>query len=119
LNKLLRYPRIYDNLNSLSHRGDFAQAALDLWKIKAPFGIYNLTNPGWVTTRQVVEQLQHAGHLRHQPNFFCNDDEFYQTAAATLRSNAILDSSKLLSTGVRMRPVLTALEEAIRQLHTS
>ena len=27
------------------------KAALDLWEIRAPFGIYNITNPGAVTTR--------------------------------------------------------------------
>lgn len=119
LNKLLHYPRIYDNLNSLSHRGEFVQAALDLWRIKAPFGIYNLTNPGWVSTRQVIEQLQLAGHLRHEPYYFRNDDEFYQTAATTLRSNTILDSSKLLATGVKMRSVQEALEQSIAKLQTS
>ena len=53
LSKLQRYPKIYDNVNSISHLGDFVRAAFELWKIAAPPGIYNITNPGWVTSREV------------------------------------------------------------------
>ena len=54
LSKVQRYEKVYDNVNSISHRGDFVRACLDLWERRAPFGIYNVTNPGFVTTRQVV-----------------------------------------------------------------
>src|SRR5207245_968903 len=54
LTKVQRYPKVYDNVNSISHRGDFVRVCLDLWDIKAPFGTYNITNPGFITTRQVV-----------------------------------------------------------------
>src|SRR5262249_1827206 len=58
LSKVQRYAKAYDNVNSISHRADFARACLDLWKIRAPFGTYNVTNPGFVTTRRVVEYIQ-------------------------------------------------------------
>jgi UDP-glucose 4,6-dehydratase len=114
LSKLQRYPRLYDNANSLSHRGDFARACLDLWERRAPFGIYNVTNPGFVTTRQVAALIQK--HLRPaRPfDFFASDEEFYRTAAKTPRSNCILDVSKLLATGVKLRPVEDALHDALR-----
>ena len=45
---------VYVNFNSLSIEGDFfVSAALDLWVRRAPFGTYNMTNPGFVTTRHV------------------------------------------------------------------
>jgi dTDP-4-dehydrorhamnose reductase len=55
LSKVQRYPRVYDNVNSISHRFDFARASLDLWERRAPFGVYNVTNPGFVTTRQALQ----------------------------------------------------------------
>ena len=58
LSKVQNYPKVYDNVNSLSHRGDFVAACLDLWQKRAPFGTYNLTNPGFVSTRQVVAMIQ-------------------------------------------------------------
>jgi len=31
------YPKVYDNVNSVSHRADFAKACVDLWEMHAPF----------------------------------------------------------------------------------
>ena len=43
-----------------------------------------------------------------------SDEEFYRHAAKTPRSNCILDVTKLLATGVKMRPVHEALENSLR-----
>src|SRR5262249_17503293 len=58
LSKVQRYQKVYDNVNSISHRGDLVSACLDLWECRAPFGTYNLTNPGFVTTQQVVNWIE-------------------------------------------------------------
>ncbi len=113
LTKLLRYPKVYQNVNSLSHRADFAAACLDLWERRAPFGTYNLTNPGFVTTSEVVALIQRILKPAKSFEFWQDDAEFYQQAAATPRSNCVMDVSKLLTTGIPMRPVLEALEESL------
>ena len=114
LSKIQRYPKVYDNVNSLSHRGDFARACLDLWEKRAPFGIYNVTNPGFVTTRKVVERLRSTLLPDRAFEFWDNDEEFYRVAARTPRSNCILDVSKLLATGVKLRSVDEAIDDALR-----
>lgn len=38
LTKLQTYPKVYDNFNSISHRGDFVRACLELWQRRAPSG---------------------------------------------------------------------------------
>ena len=114
LTKIQRYPKVYDNVNSISHRGDFVMACLDLWQGQAPFGIYNVTNPGFVTTRQVVEMIQRILQPNRSFEFWENDEEFYRFAAKTPRSNCVLDPSRLLAAGVRLRPVTEALEDALR-----
>jgi dTDP-4-dehydrorhamnose reductase len=113
LSKIQNYPRVYDNVNSLSHRRDFVRACLDLWERRAPFGIYNVTNPGFVTTHQVVDLLQARLKLGRAFEYWTSDEEFYRVAAKTPRSNCILDVSKLLATGVKIRPVTEALDEAL------
>jgi dTDP-4-dehydrorhamnose reductase len=115
LSKVQRYPKVYDNLNSISHRAEFARACLDLWKRRAPFGIYNIVNPGFVTTRQVVDLVQKILHPNRKFEFWKSDEEFYRVAAKTPRSNCVLDVSKLLEAGVKMRPVLEALEVSLRE----
>ncbi len=115
LSKLQTYVKVYDNVNSLSHRGDFVAACLELWRRHAPFGIYNVTNPGFVTSRHAVEIIQKNLKPSRAFDFWANDEEFYRVAAKTPRSNCILDVSKLLATGVPMRPVEEALADSLQQ----
>ena len=113
LSKVQRYPKVYDNVNSLSHRGDFVRASLDLWERRAPFGAYNVTNPGFVTTRQVVGLIQRILKPGKRFEFWESDREFYEKAVKTVRSNCVLEVDKLLATGVKIRPVGEALEDAL------
>lgn len=113
LSKVQRYAKVYDNINSVSHRTDFVRACLDLWALRAPFGTYNVTNPGAVSTRQVVDLLSKRLRLDRRFEFWENDEEFYRVAAKTPRSNCILEVSKLLGTGVRIRSVSEAMEDAM------
>jgi dTDP-4-dehydrorhamnose reductase len=115
LSKLQNYSKVYENANSLSHRADFVAACLELWRRRAPFGIYNVTNPGFVTSHQVVEMIQKILKPARSFDFWKNDEEFYRLAAKTPRSNCILDVSKLLATGTPMRPVEEALQDALGQ----
>jgi dTDP-4-dehydrorhamnose reductase len=115
LSKLLRYPRIYENFNSLSQLDDFVNACLSLYETKAAYGIYNVTNPGYVSTRRVVELIQMILTPDRTFEYWSNDQEFYNMAAKTPRSNCILDVSKLLATGITMRPVEEALIESLQK----
>jgi dTDP-4-dehydrorhamnose reductase len=119
LTKVQRYPKVYDNVNSLSHRGDFVNACLDLWERRAPFGIYNVTNPGFVTTRQVIASIARILKPSRAFEFWANDAEFYRLGAVTPRSNCVLDVSKLLATGVQLRPVEEAVEAALMEWKTN
>ena len=114
ITKILRYSKAYDNVNSISHRTDFARACLDLREKRAPLGIYNVVNPGFVTTRHVVEMIQKTIHPNHPFEFWKDDEEFYRIAAKTVRSNCVLDATKLLATGVKIRPVEEALAASLR-----
>ena len=113
LSKVQRYSKVYDNVNSISHRADFVKACLDLWERGAAFGTYNVTNPGFVTTRHVVEQIQKILKPAKKFEFWANDEEFYKVAAKTPRSNCVMDVSKLLAAGVKIRGVAEALEESL------
>jgi dTDP-4-dehydrorhamnose reductase len=114
LSKIQRYAKVYDNVNSISHRADFVRACVELWERRAPFGTYNVTNPGFVTTREVVGFIQKILKPERQFEFWKDDAEFYRVAAKTPRSNCVLDMSKLLAAGVELRPVREALEASLK-----
>ena len=115
LSKLLNYAKVYDNVNSISHRADFVEACLRLWELRAPFGTYNVTNPGFITTHQVVAMIEPRLKPRRRFEFWASDEEFYRVAARTPRSNCVLDTTKLISAGVTIRPVEEALDDALRR----
>jgi dTDP-4-dehydrorhamnose reductase len=112
--RIQNYPKVFDGLNSLSHLEEFMRACLDLWERQAPFGIYNMTNPGAVLTRQVVEMIERILKPNRRFEFWKDEEEFYRQGARALRSNCILDVSKLLVAGIKMRPVEVALEDSLR-----
>ncbi len=114
LSKVQRYQKVYDNVNSISHRGDFVRACLDMREVRAPFGIYNVTNPGFVTTRHVIHAIERILKPTRKFEFWKDDQEFYRVAAKTPRSNCVMDVSKLLKAGVRIRSVEEALEFSLK-----
>jgi len=114
LTKIQRYAKVYNNFNSLSHRGDFVNACLDCWFQKVPFGTYNVTSPGYVSTAEVLEMIKEILKPNREFEFWKSDAEFYTTGAVAARSNCIMDSSKLLRAGVEMRPVHSSLESVLK-----
>jgi dTDP-4-dehydrorhamnose reductase len=109
---------VYDSVNSISHLDEFVRACLELWERQVPYGIYNVVNPGAITTRRIIEMIQQILNPAHRFDFWENDGEFYRCQAKTPRSNCILDSAKLLSLGVKMRPVEKALQDTLERWHT-
>lgn len=115
LSKLQRYSKIHDCVNSLSQLEDSVRACLDLIAARAPYGIYNINNPGAVTTRQVVEMIQRILKPDRGFDYWLDDDEFYRSGAKARRSSCILSASKLLQTGVKIRCVKEALEDSLER----
>lgn len=113
LTKMMSYDRLLQATNSLSHLNQFAEASIACFTKQVDFGIYNLTNPGSVTTREVVELIRKHGLSSKEFSFFESEDEFMQVAAKTPRSNCVLDSSKAINAGLPLTHVAEALEESL------
>lgn len=113
LSKIQRYAKVYNNYNSLSHRADYVRACLDCWFQKVPFGTYNVTNPGFVSTVEVLEMIKDILKPNREFEFWESDADFYETGAVAPRSNCIMDSSKLLNAGVELRTSRQALLNAL------
>jgi dTDP-4-dehydrorhamnose reductase len=114
LTKLLRYDSLLDATNSLSQLHEFVRATYECWEKRIPFGIYNVTNPGHVTTREVVAALLKIGVSTKTFRFFKDESEFMRLAAKTPRSNCVLDTDKLHATGIQLTEVHDAIEQALR-----
>lgn len=109
LTKLMRYQRLLEATNSISQLHEFCAATLACWEKRVPFGTYNITNPGQVTTHEVVDLIKASGVCTKDFQFFRDEDEFMAKAAKTPRSNCVMDSSKLAAAGIRMTEVHEAI----------
>jgi UDP-glucose 4,6-dehydratase len=113
LSKLQRYPKVVRATNSISHRGDFVNACLDLLKIKAPFGTYNVTNPGSVDSAELCDLINRELKLNRE--FIYWDTQYFEwKVARTPKSNCVLNVDKLLSTGVKIRSIKDAVEDSLK-----
>lgn len=105
ISKMLAFENVYDIFNSLTHRGDFAKAVLDMWAMRVPFGTYNMTNNGGIASRMLIHKMREAGLPVKDPQFTHKEGV----------TGCKLSIKKLLSTGVKMRWVGDALEESLTQ----
>ena len=115
LSKLMRYENLLDAANSISQLDEFVAATLACWETRAPFGTYNVTNPGHVTTREVVALIRKTGVSTKDFRFFADEAEFMRTAAKTPRSNCVMDTRKLAATGIKLTEVHEAVERDLRR----
>jgi dTDP-4-dehydrorhamnose reductase len=114
LSKLMRYSRLLNATNSISELQEFVEASLLCWEMRVPFGIYNMTNLGSVTTREVVDLIKKSGVCDREFNFFSSEEEFMRDAAITPRSNCVMNSDKLRGAGIRLTEVHEAIERDLR-----
>ncbi len=113
LSKLLRYPKLLQAENSLSCLHDFPRACYQTYDKNLPHGIYNITNPGSVTTKEVVQMILHKKLTDKKFCFFDSENDFMKTAAKTPRSNCVLDTHKITSSGIALPHVHQAIADSI------
>jgi dTDP-4-dehydrorhamnose reductase len=114
LTKLQTYPRLRQGWNSLTHLRDAVTACLQVWNSELPGGAYNIVNPGYMSTREVVALIRKLRHPGWEPPFWSDDTEYYEHAARARRADCLLEAKRLAEAGIKMRPLERALAESIR-----
>lgn len=113
LTKVMSYAKLIDVRNSISQLDEFVRATWLCWEKRVPFGIYNVVNPGSITTREVVEKIQKRKMVDKKFEFFKDEAEFMRVAAKVPRANCVMDCSKLLKTGIPMTEIHEAVDWAL------
>ncbi len=114
LTKLMRYKTLLAATNSISQLEEFCASTFACWEKRVPYGTYNVTNPGAITTHEVVEHIRKSGVCTKEFTFFKNEDDFMHVAAKTPRSNCVMDSTKLERVGIKMTEVHEAVARDLR-----
>lgn len=103
LSKLTKFERVFEHVNSLTHRGDFAKWALDLWGKRAPFGTYHCVNTGQIEATAMVINMALKGMIPKMPTFVRSPET----------TGARLSNAKLVSAIGPVRNVLEAVADSI------
>jgi dTDP-4-dehydrorhamnose reductase len=120
-NMLCRLPSgkpLYNTINSVTQLNDFVSACLEMWEHRAGYGIYNVVNIGAVTTHRIAELIRQILKPGWKFRFRKNDEAFGPYSVKNPGANCILDVSKLLATGIKMRSAEEALKDTLQKQHT-
>lgn len=119
ITKLLQYDQLLNVRNSLSDVHQFVDCCIQSWDKQIDYGTYNLTNPGSVTTRDVVDLLKRNGLTNKQFRFFDNESDFMSNAASAPRSHCVLNSGKAVAAGLPLSPIEEALDDAMKNWNST
>lgn len=116
ITKLINYNKLLNAENSLTNIDDFLEACFYLLKNGVDTGIYNITNTGSITTKEVTTLISKY-IIDKKFEFFKDENEFYSVAAKTPRSNCILNNSKLIKTGFKIDNIHDSILKSIKNYH--
>jgi UDP-glucose 4,6-dehydratase len=116
LQKLLNYSSLLDAENSISHIDEYVSSCVSSFTKQCEPGVYNLTNIGSITTRQVVEWMREEGVTDKDFQFFKSEKDFMAKAAITPRSNCVMSTTKSEMAGIGLRPVEEAVRDSLRKM---
>ena len=111
ITKVIQYPKLLNATNSFSQLDEFVAALFQLAN-RYSRGPINLTQPGYMTTMEVVKMLRKYHLLDKAKDWFSSNEEFLSHVIAP-RSNCVLDSSHAIREGIILTPIQDAMEEAI------
>jgi UDP-glucose 4,6-dehydratase len=101
-----------DAENSVSNKQEFVSACIQTIIKQVPYGTYNVTNGGYITTKSMTEKFKNT--IAKDKTFnFIEEGDFYKNVAKTPRSNCVMSNEKLLSTGIKMRTSDEAIDYCI------
>ncbi len=97
---MVRYNTLLEATTLISQPGGIVGATFACWEKRVPLGTYNVTNPGDITTREVVGLIRKRAWRDKEFKFFKDESGIHgEVAAKTPRSNCVMDSTKLAATG--------------------
>ena len=114
LSKLMQYDQLLEVTNSISQLQEFADAGVETLLRRLPGGLYNVTNPGAITTSETAEMIRKSGLCNKTFRYFQDEGDFLSAPGRVKRANCILSSEKLAAAGIKMREVHEAVEWSLR-----
>lgn len=111
IDKLVRYPKMINRMNSCSVMEDFIPASIQLMEMGMA-GVFNMTNQGAMDHQSIMEMYQRIV----DPSFKINRmSETEESELGKRRSNCVLNTDKREALGVHMPPLEESLRKALKE----
>lgn len=104
LTKLAQFDNVFDHINSLTHRGDFAKWVLDLWQQESPFGTYHCVNQHQSSAYDLITAMSLRRMIGKPQQVIKNSNT----------TGARLSCQKLMAVGVKVRSVHDAIADSLK-----
>ncbi|HXX67026.1 MAG TPA: sugar nucleotide-binding protein [Polyangiaceae bacterium] len=114
ITKLASYRQVIDVENSVTVVDDLIGVAAALVEKRAT-GVFHATNPGTMRHRDLLALYRELVDPAHQYTLIDETELVSRGLATHPRSNCILASPRLAALGITMRPIATALRDAMSQ----
>lgn len=114
IDKLKSFPKVIDVINSITVVDDMIKVFRQLLEKKAE-GIFHVTNPGAIRHKEILGLYEKYVDPKHSNEWIAEGDLLKLGLVNKKRSNTILQSLNLPKFGINMRPVLEAVEEAMKK----
>lgn len=118
LTKLQRFEMVVEETQSITHRWDAVNAALDIWQEGLPFDTYHLTSPGGINYKDICAEIAELIPNGRKSFKFIGPDAFDELLARTPKSRCVLSTEKLARLGVKVRPVEEAVLDSLKTWRT-
>ena len=112
ISKIINYNTLTTETNSISNKQELVKACIDSIKLEIPFGIYNITNSGSISSIDIVRKLVKT-IKPDKISKFITTQEFYKTISPMPRSNCVIDNSKILSMGILLSDVNECIDKCL------
>ena len=112
ISKIIKYDTLITEANSITNKKEFVNACIQSIIKQIPFGVYNITNTGYISALDIVQKLQKT-IMPNKKATFLNMDEFYKKISSMPRSNCVTDNSKILSVGIYMSDVDKSIDDCL------
>lgn len=118
--KLMKYKKLLNATNSLTNIDEFVEQVYNVVRPRHAYdervatdSIYNLTQPGYITTKEIISIMSEHGLVNEREiEYFDNSTDFLKTVQAP-RSNCVLQNNSV----EKMTDLRKSIEESVKELH--
>jgi UDP-glucose 4,6-dehydratase len=108
LSKLILFKKLINTTNSYTDLYEFVRAAYKTFSLQTNCKIFNLTQPGYITTKEIIDILTSVmGNKIGEKQYMTLEE--YKDMDPIPRANCALDSQRAIDHGISLTPIRTSV----------